>query len=393
MYEDEVRSNPGGGFVMQPWLSALYPLTVLWDLYLEYGDVPLGPEAISISRIFTGFERFVWTINARIPPGGDGTAAGPMANLYSNTWSGARIGGTYLTNDWVYIDSDYLLYPESKSALVGALFRAAALRNMDTRILRKAEEMESLALGNPPGSRSWDKLTGEQYQGLIAGATYLSPRIAGSVAYPGFQPGAVVVVAVATSNSWSTNLNTVTEPGAAYAFVTLPYDTNYWIRAFVDRNSNGVWDAAEAWGAWTGGIVALTAGVSGVAIALADPDGDLDALPDWWESEFFGITNALSNDDPDRDGFSNLAEYRAGTDPHSAASALALRSVNGPSAPGFVLQWPSAWARTYGIQIATDQVTGLEAAISNIAATPPINTYTATVPPGASRAFYRVTTP
>ena len=51
---------------------------------------------------------------------------------------------------------------------------------------------------------------------------------------------------------------------------------------------------------------------------------DNDSLPDDWELAMLQTLAYGPNDDPDGDGFTNLAEYRAGTDPRSAASNLAL---------------------------------------------------------------------
>lgn len=46
------------------------------------------------------------------------------------------------------------------------------------------------------------------------------------------------------------------------------------------------------------------------------PDSDGDGLPDWWESKYAtGLTDPSAILDPDRDGATNLAEYKAGTDP------------------------------------------------------------------------------
>lgn len=46
-------------------------------------------------------------------------------------------------------------------------------------------------------------------------------------------------------------------------------------------------------------------------------DLDLDELPDWWESAYFGNDLAAQNGDgdPDDDGYSNLQEYASETDP------------------------------------------------------------------------------
>jgi pectin methylesterase-like acyl-CoA thioesterase/alpha-tubulin suppressor-like RCC1 family protein len=53
-----------------------------------------------------------------------------------------------------------------------------------------------------------------------------------------------------------------------------------------------------------------------------DPDTDKDGMPDGWEYQYkFDPNYNDASDDLDGDGFSNLAEYEAGTDPRSAASA------------------------------------------------------------------------
>jgi hypothetical protein len=47
-------------------------------------------------------------------------------------------------------------------------------------------------------------------------------------------------------------------------------------------------------------------------------DSDNDGLPDWWEEKYFGeskINEVGPSSDPDEDGFTNLEEYLAGTNP------------------------------------------------------------------------------
>ena len=67
-----------------------------------------------------------------------------------------------------------------------------------------------------------------------------------------------------------------------------------------------------------------------VLIAL---DSVGDGIPDWWRAKYFGGTGATTNAtscltcDPDHDGFNNLREYQAGTDPTSAASVPPLPSI------------------------------------------------------------------
>jgi hypothetical protein len=97
-------------------------------------------------------------------------------------------------------------------------------------------------------------------------------------------------------------------------------------------------------GSWTGALVFQAPGanvtlravdsvghagtIGGLTVlSLADTDGD--QMPDYWESaNGLDIRNpADAALDDDRDGLTNLQEFFAGTDPHSAASALRIAEV------------------------------------------------------------------
>src|ERR1035437_3911018 len=60
-------------------------------------------------------------------------------------------------------------------------------------------------------------------------------------------------------------------------------------------------------------LIAMVLAAMACDAAAADTDGD--GLPDAWELQYFGNLNQGPNDDPDRDGFSNLAEYQNGSNP------------------------------------------------------------------------------
>lgn len=87
------------------------------------------------------------------------------------------------------------------------------------------------------------------------------------------------------------------------------------------------------------GYVALSNNASGTVV-IADavrlvfaPNQDpplSGALPLWWTQAFFG-TNAQASADPDHDGYSNIAEYMAGTIPTSLGSKLDFRLQKGES--------------------------------------------------------------
>jgi hypothetical protein len=62
--------------------------------------------------------------------------------------------------------------------------------------------------------------------------------------------------------------------------------------------------------------------------AIPDFDSDADGMPDWWEKQHAGDIHGLSpTNDPDHDGFDNLAEWTAQTDPTNAASFFRIAAM------------------------------------------------------------------
>ena len=119
-------------------------------------------------------------------------------------------------------------------------------------------------------------------------------------------------------------------------------------------------------------------------------DRDHDGLPDFWEQRYFGDpTNALANADPDGDGQSNLQEYIAGTDPTNRASYFRV-SPQSDGGKGSVLSWPSVTNRLYDIQFTTNLSNGFSEWLTNLPATPPLNSFLDTQHTSQANAFYRV---
>jgi hypothetical protein len=89
-----------------------------------------------------------------------------------------------------------------------------------------------------------------------------------------------------------------------------------------------------------------------------------DGIPDSWRLKYFGsVSNprSASSADPDGDGVSNGAEFRAGTNPTDGASRLELISsawrLNNQS--GVRLLWPTGVNRRYILESSTDFGRGL----------------------------------
>jgi YD repeat-containing protein len=81
---------------------------------------------------------------------------------------------------------------------------------------------------------------------------------------------------------------------------------------------------------------------------VADSDGD--SLADAWERANFGGLGEGAGGDFDRDGFSNLNEFLAGTDPKSSASALRIVSIDPRNAGGTLLRVASVEGKRYQLQ-------------------------------------------
>ncbi|MBA4386936.1 MAG: hypothetical protein C0404_03080 [Verrucomicrobia bacterium] len=123
--------------------------------------------------------------------------------------------------------------------------------------------------------------------------------------------------------------------------------------------------------------------------ALANPSAGVDSygIPDSWKIQYFGSTNATTAAamcDADGDGMNNYAEWRAGTNPQDAGSALRVQGSGcqegGPSGTNMVLQWPGVAGKFYTIQRSTNLMNGFPTVVAtNIAGVGGMNSRTVQV--------------
>ncbi|HRZ46670.1 MAG TPA: matrixin family metalloprotease [Candidatus Paceibacterota bacterium] len=88
-----------------------------------------------------------------------------------------------------------------------------------------------------------------------------------------------------------------------------------------------------------------------IEILPAIPDQDFDGLDDRFQRDYFAPFTSRDADpemDPDRDGFSNLDEYVAGSIPTDALSVLRIRRIQ-PSGQGMALEWSGRAGATYQV--------------------------------------------
>src|SRR5207244_4490652 len=69
-------------------------------------------------------------------------------------------------------------------------------------------------------------------------------------------------------------------------------------------------------------------------------------------------TSAAASADDDGDGFSNLAECLAGTNPRDADSRLRITRIQADQGPGVTLAWPSVANRIYTLERASREPAG-----------------------------------
>jgi hypothetical protein len=130
-------------------------------------------------------------------------------------------------------------------------------------------------------------------------------------------------------------------------------------------------------------------GVSDGRLTVIEQDRDGDGMADDFESSFgFDVNNPDDGQaDADDDGMSNADEYRAGTNPSSAASTLRIASAWDEA--GFRLRISTAIGKSYRIERRNNFSSTWIVVASGIAGTGAMSEFTDAAPLGMTR-FYRV---
>jgi hypothetical protein len=172
-WEKPSDMEPGWAQSTQMWMWSLYYLQNAWCLYREFGDLPLGPGRLTISRYFAGVNRTLWDYSARVHPTGDGTPAGDWATALEVRWEGPAKGGTLTGVTWVAQDEPMLWF-SGKSALPGFMFRAARL-SQDPEAWERAASLTRYLLQNGTAENQvWGKETALRFIRMHGAIGYLT---------------------------------------------------------------------------------------------------------------------------------------------------------------------------------------------------------------------------
>jgi hypothetical protein len=121
-------------------------------------------------------------------------------------------------------------------------------------------------------------------------------------------------------------------------------------------------------------------------------DDDGNGIQDAWERQYFAGTPAEPTDDPDKDGWNNLAEYWAGTSPLDAFDYPEVRIETTPIAGDLqtILRWDTATNRRYRIQYSEDLINWHDLSGDQLATGETEYTFFDLIPEGSAEFYYRL---
>ena len=126
-------------------------------------------------------------------------------------------------------------------------------------------------------------------------------------------------------------------------------------------------------------------------LRLGGPDTDADGMDDEWELTYFDNLDRDGSLDSDSDGWSDLEEYRAGTNPTNGSSVLKILSSTHALGGTVIITWNSEPGRRYRIQYKQDMSALVWTDLPGLTtATGTTSVSTDTTTAGEPRRFYRV---
>jgi PKD repeat protein len=135
-----------------------------------------------------------------------------------------------------------------------------------------------------------------------------------------------------------------------------------WFWDFGDSSTTNVstTSVSHTYAAGTYPVTLIASGPGGVSTNIKS--GYITAWTPFqaWQVLYFGSVDnpaAAANADPDGDGQNNLAEFLAGTDPTSSASALRITSITRQGAD-ILVNWITAVGKTNALQATSGDLNG-----------------------------------
>jgi hypothetical protein len=89
-------------------------------------------------------------------------------------------------------------------------------------------------------------------------------------------------------------------------------------------------------------------------LRLGSPDTDHDGMDDDWEAAHFGDLSHDGTADGDGDGASDLAEFRAGTDPTNGNSVFRVLTLQPAAGGGRLILWTASPNWNYRVEFKDD---------------------------------------
>ena len=197
-------------------------------------------------------------------------------------------------------------------------------------------------------------------------------NVQGNVALPGGAGWSIDSVSIRDSACCVSPTN---NPPEASFTATPTNGTEPLVVTFADTSmgsiTNRFWDFGDGGttNVTTNSVVhTYAAGNYGVTLVVSGPDGVstnsqsnyIGVLTTFqnWQTQYFGATNNPTGDaaaDPDGDGFNNLQEFQAGTDPTNSLSSLRILSIQSQG-NGLFITWLTGVGRTNALQVTPNGV-------------------------------------